>query len=304
MFVRRPSHRPVLLRQRSAFTLIELLVVIAIIAVLIALLLPAVQQARESARRTQCRNNLKQFGLAMHNHHDNFKVFPSGGTGWTYHMTYTSSGAPEIAPRQNGGWGFQVLPYIESHIVWKGGTATTDMDRSILAISTPNAMFFCPSRRSVSVNPPIADWYSIPSNSGLTFAHAQTDYASSNGQNTGAITQTTAQRLADITDGSSQTMLLGEKKLDRTALGQYQGDDNEGYTAGWDHDTVRWTDRAPGPDTNIPGGWGEQRFGSSHPGGFNALFCDGSVKTISYNIDLTVFSRIGDRSDGQTFSFE
>ncbi|MES2790154.1 MAG: DUF1559 domain-containing protein [Planctomycetota bacterium] len=290
--------------QRSGFTLIELLVVIAIIAVLIALLLPAVQQARESARRTQCRNHLKQFGLAMHNHHDTYLVLPSGGTGWTYHMTYTTNGAPEVAPRQNGGWGFQVLPFIEGHLVWKGGSSTTNMERSILAISTPNVLFFCPSRRSPSVNPPTADWYTDPSNSGLTFAHAQTDYASSNGQNTGAITQTKSQRFADISDGTSQTMLLGEKKLDRSALGQYQGDDNEGYTAGWDHDTVRWTDRAPAVDTNIAGGWGEQRFGSSHPGGFNALFCDGAVKTINYNISLTVFGLIGDRADSQPLSFE
>jgi len=300
---RRPN-RSVPWCQKSGFTLIELLVVIAIIAVLIALLLPAVQQARESARRTQCRNNLKQFGLAMHNHHDTYRVLPSGGTGWTYHMTYTTNGSPEIAPNQGGGWGFQVLPFIEADIVWRGGNKTTNMDRSILAISTPNVAFFCPSRRAAQVLPPIADWYSIPANSGLTYGHAQTDYASSNGQNTGAITQTTPQRLADITDGTSQTILLGEKKLDRYNLGNYQGDDNEGYTAGWDHDTVRWTDRAPAADTSINGGWGEQRFGSSHPGAFNALFCDGSVKSLSYNIDLTVFLRLGQRNDGQVVSFE
>ena len=290
--------------QRSGFTLIELLVVIAIIAVLIALLLPAVQQARESARRTQCRNNLKQFGLAMHNHHDTYRVLPSGGTAWWYHMTYTASGTPEIAPNQNGGWGFQVLPFIEATAVWQGANKTTNMDRSIQAIKTPNVVFFCPSRRAAQVHPDNADWYTSPSNSGQSYGHAQTDYASSNGQNTGAITQTTPKRLADITDGTSQTLLLGEKKLDRYFLGQYQGDDNEGYTAGWDHDTIRWTDRAPAADTSVNGGWGEQRFGSSHAGAFNGLMCDGSVKSLSYNIDLTVWLRIGQRDDGQPVSFE
>jgi len=304
MKVQRVENRECSCRSRSGFTLIELLVVIAIIAVLIALLLPAVQQARESARRTQCRNHLKQFGLAMHNHHDTYNVLPSGGTAWWYHMTYTASGSPEIAPRQHGGWGFQVLPFIEADAVWRGGNATTNMDRSIFAIKTPVSIFFCPSRRTAQVHPDNPDWYTSPSNSGLSYGHAQTDYASSNGQNTGAITQTTPKRLADITDGTSQTLLLGEKKLDRYALGNYQGDDNEGYTAGWDHDTIRWTDRAPAVDTTINGGWGEQRFGSSHPGAFNALFCDGSVKAVSYNIDLTVFLRLGQRDDGQVVSFE
>lgn len=290
--------------ERGGFTLIELLVVIAIIAVLIALLLPAVQQAREAARRSQCRNNLKQFGLAMHNHHDTYGVLPSGGTGWWYHMTYTSGGVPEVAPRQNGGWGFQVLPFLEGHLVWQGGKATTNMDRSILAISTPNAVFFCPTRRSYSVNPSTQDWYSDPANSGKTYPHAQTDYAASNGQNTGAITQTTPQRLANITDGTSTTLLLGEKRLDLSFIGDYQGDDNEGYTAGWDHDTIRWSDRAPAVDSRVAGGWGEQRFGSSHSGAFHALYCDGSVKSLSYNINLTVFQRLGDRADGQVASPE
>jgi type II secretory pathway pseudopilin PulG len=280
-----------------------LLVVIAIIAVLIALLLPAVQQAREAARRTQCRNNLKQFGLAMHNHHDTYLFLPScGGNTWDSHMIYTASGAPETAPKQGGGWGFQLLPFIEATAVWRGGAATTNMDRSILAISTPNAAFFCPSRRSVSVLPAVGDWYSQPASSGKTFSHAPTDYASCNSQDTGPITVTVGKRFADITDGTSQTIMLGEKRMDRAALGQNQSDDNEGYTCGKDHDTVRRTDIIPAVDSNNGSGWGEERFGSSHAGAFSALFSDGSVKTLSYNIDLAVFGRLGDRAGGVTAS--
>src|SRR5688500_9228146 len=89
-------------RSRSGFTLIELLVVIAIIAVLIALLLPAVQQAREAARRTQCKNNLKQLGLAMHNYHDTYLYFPMG---WMFDQR-------SAIPNAHG-WGVMVLPFLE-----------------------------------------------------------------------------------------------------------------------------------------------------------------------------------------------
>src|SRR6266567_6777943 len=115
------------MRQR-AFTLIELLVVIAIIGVLAALLLPAVQMAREAARRTQCQNNLKQFGLAVQNHHDGLKYLPTGGWDWFEPPTYIT-GTPAVGENQRSSWAFQILPYLEAQNVWTGGSGATDTDR-------------------------------------------------------------------------------------------------------------------------------------------------------------------------------
>ncbi len=293
--------------RRGGFTLIELLVVIAIIGVLIAMLLPAVQSAREVARRAQCANHLKQLSLAFHSHHGAHGFFPSaGGPDWTWHMTYIN-GQPAIAPNQHGGWGFQILPYIEAEHVWQGGGAASDIDRSIYAISTPNSLFFCPSRRSPEVV--VAnDWYRHP-NSGKTYGHAKTDYAagshdtsSSFGDGIGAVTRMQATRIADFHDGTTKTLLLGEKRINLTMLGKMQANDNEGYTCGWNHDVMRYTTREPRPDFHGKADGSElrgDRFGASHPMGLNISLADGSVRPISYSIDLEVFKRLGHRADGK-----
>ena len=113
-------------RQSAAFTLVELLVVIAIIGILVALLLPAIQAAREAARRTQCKNNLKQIGLACLNLVDTHKFFPTGGASWDMDIRhYSDNGRPVGPDRQGIGWGFQILPYLEETAAYNiSGTMT------------------------------------------------------------------------------------------------------------------------------------------------------------------------------------
>jgi prepilin-type N-terminal cleavage/methylation domain-containing protein/prepilin-type processing-associated H-X9-DG protein len=282
-YPRSPAPRP-----RAGFTLIELLVVIAIIAVLIGLLLPAVQKVREAGNRMQCSNNLKQISLAFHNHHDGHQFFPTGGWGWWEPPTY-AGGQPAVGDRQGAGWGFQILPYVEGDNVWRAGALT--------AVGATNPVFFCPSRR-----PPqtvaYPDEYAPPLTGG-TITHALCDYAGSNWEGTGVVRRYFPTRFADITDGTSNTLVAAEKRLNLAALGQSQPDDNEGYTAGWDEDTIRSTAVAPRPDFRGNGWDEERRFGSSHPSGLNAAFGDGSVRFLSFSIDRTRFQLLGHKSDGQ-----
>ncbi len=279
---------------KHGFTLVELLVVIAIIGVLVGLLLPAVNAARESARRLQCTNHLRQIGLAFHNHLSSYNAMPSGGWNWSDPPSYLN-GQPIFGDGQKAGWGFQVLPYLEDQSVVDQGP--------VQAVGFADTIFFCPTRR-----PPqtivTRDNYDPPL-TGTMIRRALCDYAMSNREGNGVMQRYKSLRLAKIKDGLSNTLLGGEKRLNLRNLGEPQNDDNEGYTVGWNVDTLRQTNRGPKPD--FRGGKtrdGDKRFGGSHPAVFMAVICDGACRPIAFDIDEDTFERLGVRDDAKLLGSE
>jgi prepilin-type N-terminal cleavage/methylation domain-containing protein len=321
---------------RKGFTLIELLVVIAIIAILIGLLLPAVQKVREAANRTTCRNNLKQIGLGIQNHIDVLKVFPSGGQAWTSGNDRTwadgASSASGVAPAgsvpavydtQVWGWLYQILPYIEQNNLW------SDLNDDAVT-SQPVPTYFCPSVGLIRV-------YSYSQNSdGTTTTRAQNDYLGNggtyNGGYDGPIVPASSTspfkkvRLTDITDGTSNTILAGEKLIYSEAWnpGTSYCSDDQGYTDGFDNDTMAFALGEQGAgSTPVPplpiqatmhtvssslSGWPYTntncgfRFGSIHDGGCLFVFCDGSVHTVDFTIDQQNWVHLCSMNDGQVVS--
>lgn len=283
------------LSDRTAFTLVELLVVIAIIGVLVSLLLPAVQAARESAARTQCANNLKQIGVAFANHHSALTWFPDGGESWT--SSRTGQGAspnlntPKMAPEQYWGWLYQILPYMEREALWN------DPDDDVVR-RTPIPSYFCPTRRRPMV---IGGTHAVNDYAGNGGLYTSTGAMWGDGKNGGVLVrrkQSIQITLMDIKDGTTNTILVGEKRVDSGALGSFQCDDNEGHTSGWDWDIIRWGNDPPQPDRD-GGDQCEVLFGSAHPAGTQFVLCDGSVRLVTFDVNRTVFQNACHRYDRQ-----
>jgi len=323
------------MRPRSGFTLVELLVVIAIIGILISLLLPAVQAARESARRTQCCNNLKQMSMAFLDHESAYGHLPTGGWG----RRWVGDADRGVGRGQPGGVFYNILPFIEQGALHQLGAGQSQanklgphMQRNITAV----AVYYCPSRRRAAAYPytlsndPInaqhsdtvvrCDYavnggsvYTDPSSAGSTWsdegppsltdgesATAISNFAKIGAMATGIACTGSEVKLAQIRDGQSNTYMIGEKYLhhERYATGTDPGDDQSCYIG--DHqDVVRWTDQPPIRDGKSGSPLIDyHQFGSPHAGGWNAALCDGSVRFVRYAIDPVIHSNLGNRKDG------
>jgi prepilin-type N-terminal cleavage/methylation domain-containing protein/prepilin-type processing-associated H-X9-DG protein len=308
-------------QHRDGFTLVELLVVIAIIGILVALLLPAIQAAWEAARRKECANNLKQIGLASLLLLDTYKTFPSAGIGpWPdISMSGNAAKAPD---EQEIGWGYQILPYIEQQGVYdlkEAGSAMGARQVERYIGSKPVSYYFCPSRRSPKDQEGrylIEYASSIPTNKNLDeipvfkereyWCGTSDPFERNQGGRylctaLGIINRTprygTATRMAQITDGASNTMMYSEKWLNSDRYDSGDWHDDRGWTDGYDPDVVRSTALLPRADSPTDIGYSPFAFGGAHPGGMNACFGDGSVHYIPYDVDPIVLNRWGNRQD-------
>jgi prepilin-type N-terminal cleavage/methylation domain-containing protein/prepilin-type processing-associated H-X9-DG protein len=308
-------------RLRRGFTLVELLVVIAIIGVLVALLLPAVQAAREAARRSQCSNNLKQIGLALHNYHDSALLFPMGNF-----VRISGSGVP---PLRGDGWTWhsRILPFAEqgplydriSNVIGTDVGGTTSAPQLLAGRDTRLGIFQCPSHPNPGSNNPSKNGYQLSTYNGVcgdtTFNDDQLDAATDIGyRGNGMFFMNSRVGFAEVIDGTSNTFHVAEVQDD------LKGSPNSNRMPGSD----REYNFADGSDNNPPTDISEylvgmetddpinantrdsnghfnndgEYAGSYHPGGAQFLLGDGSVRFVSQTINMTIYRALSTR-DGR-----
>jgi prepilin-type N-terminal cleavage/methylation domain-containing protein/prepilin-type processing-associated H-X9-DG protein len=337
-------------RKCRGFTLVELLVVIAIIGILIALLLPAIQAAREAARNAQCKSNLRQISLGMLNYESTHNEFPSGGWGFRW------MGDPDrgVGASQPGGWIYQVAPLLEqANVNMIGAGLSGAQKRAALAeqrtVVVP--IFYCPSRR-----PPVALLALEQAfNADLPDVDAKTDYAANGGTRSaktgagpapnpsftdcrsgypnckwdvtddavanlfnGIVTVRTGAAMRQITDGTANTLMVGEKWLapkfyNTVTYKPSNPSDNPGDNnclwEGYDWDSVRFPSgsfsNSGEPQGELPTrdsdgiGYRWKSMGSAHPSTMNVAYVDGSVHAIEYEVDPLVWGGLANREDGK-----
>jgi prepilin-type N-terminal cleavage/methylation domain-containing protein/prepilin-type processing-associated H-X9-DG protein len=315
-------------RQRRGFTLIELLVVIAIISILIGLLLPAVQKVREAAARIKCNNNLKQIGLALHNHHDTLDRFPAGYVDGNTNPTSTPDN--DIGP--GWGWGAYLLPYLEqdnvyNQIDFKQGAG---MGTNVAVSQMPLTIYQCPSDPLQQPFPVYDSSFTTPI---ATVAHS--NYVANNGwaecfnnaggglgiTSNGPFFRNSRTRFADVTDGTSNTIFVGERSSNHSPS-TWTGAVTGGRCPAWMATSPPapyapppgpWYDNADfnealvlahGNATHLPSAdfpiFDPDTFYSMHTGkGANFVFGDGSVHFLSSTIDGKTFQYLCTMAGGE-----
>ncbi len=294
----------------GGFTLVELLVVISIIGILIALLLPAVQSAREAARRLQCANNFKQVGLALHNYHASHATLPIGTN-----LYYTGSGSCPTGPGFYNGmaWGVFVFPYLEMQSIydqydfsknyfeepnWTLGGSRINL---FLCPSDPqdHELVWCCTGRQQAGMPEDHDM----AKTNMAGVHDSIEHMCQSinrpsQEANGVLYAVSATRFADISDGTSSTLMVGE------ILGGGRGTHRGVYWHSWD--TLGTQNGINGPGTRIgedlPLSFNHRHhggFASEHPGGCHFAMVDGSVHFLSENIDAKLLAALTTRSNGE-----
>jgi prepilin-type N-terminal cleavage/methylation domain-containing protein/prepilin-type processing-associated H-X9-DG protein len=300
------------IRRKHGFTLIELLVVIAIIAILIALLLPAVQQAREAARRTECKNNLRQIGLAMHNYHDSFRTFPSGWIGAEPTVGHHVEGL-------NGwGWGAMLLPYLEqaplyNQINFRASIIEpTGTPSNLSLLKHPLTVYFCAS------DPKPETWWINDEATGAPLAElATTNYVAAFGpddldacelgvigpgvqcRGSGMFYHNSRVKIRDVTDGTSNTILAGERRtLEAAAFYSTWSGAIPGGEEAFPR-ILGVSDHTPNSENAAPGVLHLDDYGSWHEGGAQFVLADGHVRFISENIHFPTFQALATINRGE-----
>jgi prepilin-type N-terminal cleavage/methylation domain-containing protein len=283
--------------KKQAFTLVELLVVIAIIGILIALLLPAIQAARESGRRTQCLNNLKQCGLALLAYHDEHGAFPVGNVA-----------GPSYNPNLGGWWGCQarILPYLESKNIynlcnftyygrcfdWMGIQASKGYNPAALI---PDC-FKCPD------DPLRNELYHDPQYGNYGCTNYMGVMGTSNTAGDGILLHgnyNSAINLAKVTDGASHTIIMGERGISNDLYGwPYCGAGDSQETGCGDN----LLSTQFGLSAGVPDGNHNYHFWSYHPELAQFVWADGSAKPLTYDLDFKVLQALSTRAGGETIA--
>ncbi len=290
--------------EKRGFTLIELLVVIAIIAILIALLLPAVQQAREAARRSACKNNLKQIGLALHNYHDTHRVFPPS----------VFRNSPTGLTNTNSlGWGTFILPFLDQaplyqkmsaldaatnsgpfDILWRDVSGMTTTGTGLAFTVLP--VFNCPSDPMGGTNQFVKNVGGTPT--AVYGGYGKSNYVANPGNAfngtggyEGPLFPNSATKMRDFTDGTSNTLLIGERTTDNG----HEGSIWVGLAVNELNDVEGAAQASGGLLIN---GSDSTAFSSVHVGGAHFVFGDGRVRFLSENMSGTIFQSLGGMNDG------